>query len=50
MGGVVVDPVAVEIIDGVGAYTEVQINRVQTNVLLCRKMLGSILKRDAEEL
>ena len=38
-----------EIIDGVGAYTEVQINRVQTNVLLCREMLGSILKRDAEE-
>ena len=39
-----------EIIDGVGAYTEVQINRVQTKVLLCREMLNSIIKRDAEEL
>ena len=45
-----VDPVAVEIIDGVRAYTEVQINRVQTKALLCREMLGSIIKRDAEEL
>ena len=49
-GGLVVDPIAVEIIDGLGAYTEVKINRVQTKVLLCREMLGSIIKRDAEEL
>ena len=38
-GGLVVDPIAVEIIDGLGAYTEAQINRVQTKVLLCLWMV-----------